>query len=262
MHIVLHWLGQAGFVVTTASHRLVIDPYLSDSLAIKYRSTATPHDRMMAAPVTPAELGAVDLVLCTHHHTDHMDGETLRALATLNPSLQFVIPRPALSLASERIGVGDDRLVCLDAGETAEVLPDVSITGLRAAHETLETDDQGHHRFLGYCIKTEGDRIFHSGDTIPFAGQVEEVSALAPDCALLPVNGRSERLRAAGIAGNLTIDEAVNLCRSCGIPAMIAHHYGMFAFNTADPAEIDKVVAAAAQILRAKPQMEYILQPR
>jgi L-ascorbate metabolism protein UlaG (beta-lactamase superfamily) len=261
-NIVLHWLGQAGFVITTPGHRLVIDPYLSDSLAIKYRATATPHDRMMAPPVTPAELGAIDLLLCTHHHTDHMDGDTLHLLVRLNPDLRIVIPRAALSLAKQRIGVGDDRLVGVDAGEAVEALPNVLITALRAAHETLETDNRGHHRFLGYCIETSSTRLFHSGDTVPFAGQVEEVSAFAPDCALLPVNGRSERLRAMGIAGNLTIAEAIDLCRACGIPAMIAHHYGMFAFNTADPEEIDKIAATApVRMLRATPQMEYVLQP-
>ena len=36
----LYWLGQAGFVLDIGAHRLLIDPYLSDSLAAKYAGTA------------------------------------------------------------------------------------------------------------------------------------------------------------------------------------------------------------------------------
>lgn len=259
--VTLHWLGQAGFIVTTPVHRLVIDPYLSDSLARKYRGSATPHERLMAAPIDALSLPDIDLVLCTHHHTDHMDGETLRLLAESRPHLRFVLPRAAAALARERIGGSDDRLILLDAGERSEPLPGLTIRALRAAHEKLERDEGGHHRFLGYCVESDGLRLFHSGDTVPYPGQREDVSAAAPHLALLPVNGRSERLRALGIAGNLTIAEAIELCETCAIPDMIAHHYGMFAFNTAEPEEIDRAAAQAPlKVLRAGPQVEYTLR--
>jgi hypothetical protein len=35
----LYWLGQAGFLVRTPRYTFLIDPYLSDSLAMKYRGT-------------------------------------------------------------------------------------------------------------------------------------------------------------------------------------------------------------------------------
>ncbi|MCU0736214.1 MAG: hypothetical protein MUF20_11985 [Methylotetracoccus sp.] len=57
---------------------------------------------------------------------------------------------------------------------------------------------------------------------------------MAPDLALLPVNGRDAARQAGGIAGNLTPDEAIGLARAACIPAVIGHHFGMFAFNSAD----------------------------
>jgi L-ascorbate metabolism protein UlaG (beta-lactamase superfamily) len=256
---VLRWLGQAGFVVDAGSWRLVIDPYLSDSLAAKYRGSVTPHERLMPPPVTAGGLARVDLVFCTHHHTDHMDPATLAPLAARHPGLRFVVPAASAALARERIGVGDARLVPLDAGEAVEPLPGVLVRAVRAAHETLERDAEGRHRFLGYGIEAGGVCLFHSGDTVPFPGQAEEVAALAPDLALLPVNGRSERLRTLGIAGNLTLEEAIALCAACGIGAMIAHHHGMFAFNSADPAAIDAAAAGApCRLFRARTQMDYI----
>lgn len=258
----LYWLGQAGFVIEAGGRRLVIDPYLSDSLAEKYRGKRYAHERMMPAPATPAELGPVDLVLVTHQHTDHMDPQSLMPLAAANPDCRFVVPRAALAAAEERIGVRPERLIAVDAGERVEPLPGLAVTAIRAAHETLERSPEGWHRFLGYVIAVEGVTLYHSGDTIPFEGLAEEVARHAVDLALLPVNGRRAELTAAGIAGNLTLDEACLLAERIGAADLIAHHYGLFAFNTQDPAVIDAKSAAAdcrVRLHRAKLSVEYRL---
>lgn len=259
--VVIDWLGQAGFLLRAGGRRIVIDPYLSDTLADKYRGTATPHERMMEAPVAPAGLGPLDLVLVTHHHTDHMDPGTLAPFAAADPRLRFVVPRAARAEAVRRIGVGDDRLILLDAGDRFEPWPGCRITALRAAHESLDRDAAGHHCFLGYGLDLPlgpvgRATLVHSGDTIPFAGQIEELAALAPDLMLLPVNGRSAALAARGIAGNLTLDEAVDLTRRCGARAMVAHHHGMFAFNTLPLAVIEAAAARPDLPIRLLPARE------
>ncbi|GGE11629.1 MBL fold metallo-hydrolase [Aureimonas endophytica] len=246
--VVLHWLGQAGFLIQAGRHRLLIDPYLSDTLAEKYRGRATPHERLMPAPIEPEALGAVDLVIVTHHHTDHMDPGTLAPLAARLPGLRFVVPKASAAEAMRRAGVSPERLIAMEAGEKTEPLPGLVVTATRAAHETLERDAEGHHRFLGYGLSFAHPArapltLFHSGDTVPFPGQVEEVRALRADLALLPVNGRSAALAAQGIAGNLTLDEALALTGAVGIPAMIAHHHGLFAFNTRSLPEIEAKAA-------------------
>jgi len=241
----LYWLGQAGFVVEAGGLRMAIDPYLSDTLAAKYASSAYSHERLSPPPATPDELGALDLVLCTHHHTDHMDPGTLAPLARRLPRLRFVVPAASAALAAERAQVEAGRLVPLDAGQTAEPLPGLRVAALPAAHETVERDELGRCRFLGYAIACDGATIFHSGDCAPYPGQAGDVARVAPALALLPVNGRSETLRRAGFAGNFHLEEAIALCIEARVPAMIAHHYGMFAFNTADPAAIDTALAAA-----------------
>ncbi len=258
----LYWLGQAGFVIEAGGRRIVIDPYLSDSLAEKYRGKRFEHERMMPAPVKPAGLGPVDLVLVTHQHTDHMDPQTLMPLAAANPDCCFVVPRAALEASGERIGVSPERLIAVDAGEAVTPLPGLSITAIRAAHETLERSPEGWHRFLGYVVAADGVSLYHSGDTIPFEGLAEEVAPYAVDLALLPVNGRRAELTEAGIAGNLTLDEACLLAERIGAADLIAHHYGLFAFNTEDPAVIDAKSAAAdcrVRLHRAKLSVEYRL---
>ncbi len=259
--VVLHWLGQAGFVLTAATTRVLVDPYLSDTLAEKYRGTATPHERMMAAPITVGDLDPLDLVLCTHHHTDHMDPGTLAPLAALHPELRFVVPRASRAEAMRRAGVGADRLVPLDAGERVEALPGLAVEAVRAAHETLERDADGCHRFLGYALSfgladATPVTVLHAGDTIPFAGQVEELARLRPDLMLLPVNGRSAALAARGVPGNLTLDEAVGLTAAVGTPVLLAHHYGMFAFNTLDPAAVEAKASEPDLPVRLVPARE------
>lgn len=43
--IVVHWRGQASFVIQPGRRRILVDPSLSDTLTGKYRGTATPHER-------------------------------------------------------------------------------------------------------------------------------------------------------------------------------------------------------------------------
>ena len=259
----LYWLGQAGFLLKTFRHTILIDPYLSDSLAEKYWGTALPHSRMMNPPIDVESLGAVDLVLCTHHHTDHMDPDTLAPLMRRLPKLQIVVPRASQAEALKRAGAGLDRLIQADAGDRIEPLPGIVIRPVRGAHETLQRDAAGHHVFLGYGIETAGVTIFHSGDTIPFEGQQSEVSALEADVALLPVNGRSAALAERNIAGNLFLEEAIALARNCAIPAMLAHHYGMFEFNTIEQAKIENEAVRQGLGIELQPAvigMEYAIR--
>jgi L-ascorbate metabolism protein UlaG (beta-lactamase superfamily) len=250
----LVWLGQAGFWIETGAHRVLIDPYLSDSLALKYAGRTHDHRRMMPPPVLPADLPRPDLVLVTHAHTDHMDPDTLAPLARRFPGLPVVVPAAAADTAAARIGPAA-RLIPADAGDTSEPLPGLRLRVLPAAHETLARDAAGRHLFLGYGLSVPGLTLYHSGDCVPFDGLLPALCDLAPDIALLPVNGRDAARMAAGIPGNFTLDEAVTLAHAADVPFLIPHHFGMFAFNTCDVAAIDRAAAATARprILRPVP---------
>lgn len=240
----LFWLGQAGFWIETGAHRLLIDPYLSDSLAIKYAGKPNDHRRMMPAPVGVEDLPRPDLVLVTHAHTDHMDPMTLGPLHRRFPDLPFVVPAARKDQARERIGAAAN-LVLADAGDRLHPLPGLELAVFPAAHEGFDLDAQGRHPFLGYGIRAGDLRIYHSGDCIPFAGLENLIAAFAPQIALLPVNGRDSARLGAGIPGNFTLDEALALASS--LPYLIPHHFGMFAFNTADPALIDRAANERSQ---------------
>ena len=252
----LYWLGQAGFVLEFAGRRVLIDPYLSDSLARKYRDTRYTHVRMMASPIAPEQLTWLDLVLCTHRHTDHMDPDTLQPLAAAVPDLRFVVPRASLSEAAKRCGVTADRLIGVNAGDDVEPLPGLRLRPLASAHEAVDVDADGQHEWLGYVIDVAGVRVYHSGDCIPYPGLVESVRKMAPQLALLPVNGRDAQRIGNGVPGNFTLDEALAICHEAQVPVMVAHHYGLFDFNTVPAGLIDARAVPEAQrglrLLRAR----------
>lgn len=245
----LWWLGQAGFAIRHGGTRLLVDPYLSDSLAVKYRGRPLAHERLMAPPIAPGEMRGVDWCLCSHAHSDHMDPGTLPILAAANPTCRFVVPRASAPLARER-GVPPERLVAVNAGETLSLGPTCRVEVIPAAHETLKTDAAGLHDCLGFVLRLGGITLYHSGDCVPFDGLAELLRGLQPDLALLPVNGRDAARTAAGILGNFSFSEAVALCRQARIPWLLAHHVGMFACNTVPSDTLLQAAAASGQEIR------------
>lgn len=245
----LAWLGQAGFAVRHAERRLLIDPYLSDHLARKYAGTEFPHERMMPPPVNAEENRDLDLVLCSHRHSDHTDPGSLPTLAANNPRCRFVVPRAELESATN-IGLPAARLIPANGGDAIRVSDTIAIHVLPSAHETLKVNERGEHHFLGFILKLGGLTLYHSGDCVVYDGLAERLRAWRIDVALLPVNGRRATLTSRGIMGNMNFDEARSLCGAAGIGTMVPHHFGMFAFNTVDPAELQRQAARSGPGVR------------
>ncbi|MFB2596406.1 MBL fold metallo-hydrolase [Herbiconiux sp. P17] len=231
----LWWLGQAGFALEAGGQRILIDPYLSNSLAAKYQGTIFPHERLHPAPVEPERLVGIGAVLHTHAHTDHLDPWTIRGLLLENRPT-FVAPRARRSVALER-GIPVELLTGLADGESAHPVGGVIVEALPAAHESLQTDASGDHLCLGYIVTIGGVRLYHSGDCVPYEGLAERLRDARVDLALLPINGRDSYRTSNGVPGNFTASEAIALTRDAGIPALLGHHFGLFDFNTVDPAD-------------------------
>jgi len=229
----LWWLGQSGFLIHWRKSCLLIDPYLSDSLTRKYTSTDKPHVRMTARVVAPEKLNFIDVVTSSHNHTDHLDAETLLTLRQANPTLQMVIPEANRSFVAERLNADAAWPIGLDDGTSAGVAG-FEFTGIPSAHETVERDEAGRCKFLGYVIGVGGLRIYHSGDTVGYEGLSARLRPFQVDVALLPINGANPERR---VAGNLNGVEAARLAHDAGARLVVPCHYEMFAFNTASPAE-------------------------
>ena len=261
-YVALDWLGQAGFAIRGSGRLLIIDPYLSDSLAEKYRGKELPHVRMMPSPLAPEAAQGVDVVFCTHRHTDHMDPGTLPGIAKSNPRCLFVAPRAEMRHAISA-GVPELRLRTMDAGETLRPVDGIQVDAIPAAHEELTKNDKGELLHLGYIVTVGGIRLYHSGDCVPYEGLEEALRASAIDVALLPVNGRSKSLTSRGIFGNFHLEEAIQLCEHAGIQVLFCHHWGLFDFNTIDPQQaLEKIRRLAGPVRCIMPRvgMSYLVR--
>jgi len=230
------WLGQSGFLVQWQGRHLLFDPYLSDSLTVKYAATDRPHVRMTEIAVDTARLEFVDLVTSTHNHTDHLDAETLLPLMAANPEMQLLVPEANRAFAAERLACDPAWLVGMVDGGHYEVAG-FAVEGVPAAHEELEIDAEARHKFMGYVARCGEWTIYHSGDTMAYEGMEERLSGLGIDIALLPINGRAPE---RPVAGNLFGEEAARLAQASGARVVIPCHYEMFEFNTASPEEFSR----------------------
>jgi L-ascorbate metabolism protein UlaG (beta-lactamase superfamily) len=168
------------------------------------------------------------VVSSSHNHTDHLYNETLMPLLRVNRNIEIVAPAANEAFVAKRLEIAPDRITSAKDGERIQTFGPL-VMPVASAHDRLETDDQGRHRFLGYVFRLDnGSILYHSGDTIVYEGLADRLRPFAIDIAILPINGK---------VGNMSGRDAANLAKEIGAKLVIPCHYDMFEFNTADPRE-------------------------
>jgi len=229
-HVFLWWLGQSGFLLQWKRKRILIDPYLSDSLTKKYLTTSKPHTRMSELVIQPALLKNISIVTSSHNHTDHLDAETLIPVLKNNPGIKFIIPEANRNFVAERTGCANDFPIGLNDKQSVTV-DGFTFHGIPAKHNEIERDENGNCKYMGYVIEFDKYKIYHSGDTLWFDEMVDLLKPFAVDAAILPINGNKPERK---VAGNLDSKEAAALGKAINAKFVIPCHYDMFDFNTAD----------------------------
>jgi L-ascorbate metabolism protein UlaG (beta-lactamase superfamily) len=242
----LWWLGQSGFLLQWQGVHLLLDPYLSDSLTKKYAQTDKPHVRMTELVIDPSRLSFADIATSSHNHTDHLDAETLNPILERNSDLKLIIPEANRAFVSERLGIDPAVPIGVDDGRSVEI-EGVRFSGVASAHESVERDEHGRAKFLGYVLQFGGWTVYHSGDTVRYPGMSETLKPFGVDVALLPINGRAPERR---VPGNLSGPEAAQLAKDIGAGLVIPCHYDMFEFNTASPDEFVRACKRLGQACR------------
>ena len=226
----LWWLDQSGYLLVWKGKRLLLDPYLSDSLTEKYANTAKPHVRMSERVIDPRLLKNISIVSSSHNHTDHLDAETLIPILENNPQIKFIIPEANRDFVAERVKCKKEFPVGLTDGRSVTI-DEFTFYGIPAKHNEIERDANGNCKYLGYLIEFGNHKIYHSGDTIWFDEMAGLLKPFSPDVAILPINGNDP---ARKVAGNLNGKEAAALGKAIDATVVIPCHYDMFTFNTAD----------------------------
>jgi len=172
------WIGHGTVLVDLDGVRLLTDPLLRGRVVHLQRH----------APLPPLEdLRAIDTVLLTHLHHDHLDLPSLRKLGRQVP---LVVPRGSGRMLLRR---GFDAVREIVPGEEVTV-GSLTVQATEARHyggrSVAGVGAKGPA--LGYVI-TGSRRIYHAGDTDLFDG-MREIGATGLDLALVPIWGWGSRL--------------------------------------------------------------------
>ena len=198
----LTWLGHSTVLLETAGLRLLTDPVL--------RARIGPVGRRL--DLVEIDLGAVDCVLISHLHHDHLDLPSMRLLP---PGVQVIVPSGAGGLLRKNGFSNVTELAVHDSttlgGATIEAVP--------ARHEGRRRPFGPTASALGFRVAGE-HVIYFAGDTDIFP----EMAGLAPDLdlAILPVGGWGPTLR-GGHMDAIRAAEALTLLRP---RTAVAIHWG------------------------------------
>lgn len=230
------YIGQCGFVFRYRGKTLLIDPVLNDMTTPSGVSR-----RHYAPPFAPMDI-AVDWVLCTHAHADHMAVGTVPFL-----SAPIVLPAGCTEKAKE-LGVCAGRLHPMLPGQTMQLDDGITVTAISAAHPVHIDDPSDSTMAMGYEIRFGDFRVVHLGDTYLTDRLLETLCAMEPPHLFLPPINGDDRFRAQrNCIGNMEAEEAAKLAVHIGARLTIPTHYDMVQDNTVDPLRF------AAELRRLSP---------
>jgi L-ascorbate metabolism protein UlaG (beta-lactamase superfamily) len=210
----LTWIGHASYLVQLKGRSFLIDPVLSKSLGPGLGRNVPPG-------LDESTMPAVDAVLITHNHRDHMDEPTIRRLGT---SPIFVVPRGLGNWFTKR---GFSRVLEMDWWQEEEVLG-VQVTFVPAQHWSRRwLSDTNESWWGGYVLGHDGLRVYHSGDTAWFDGFQLIGDRVGPiHSAMLPIGAYAPRWFMKH--QHMNPEDAVRAFLALGATNFVAMHWGTF----------------------------------
>lgn len=227
--LAITWLGHATFLIGLPNgKRIVLDPWLSNP-------------NCPAALAKPDALKPVDLILCTHGHSDHLTDVAAVARATGAPVV--CIFEVGVYLTEK----GLQNIKDMSIGGTQEVAG-VKVTMTQAIHSGSIVDN-GKIVYLGgaagFILRASGmPTIYIAGDTGLFGDMKIIAELYRPEIAFLPI----------GDLYTMGPDTAAVAAQWLGVRQVVPMHWGTFPVLTGTPTQLKEQ-------LRGRPIEVLELQP-
>lgn len=215
------WLGHACLLLRTGGKYTLIDPALSERASPL--SFFGPRRKTPAA-LTVGDLPALDCVLISHSHYDHLDRPTIKKILRRFPQVQFVVP---LGLEPWFKKLGARHVTQLDWWESTDTAS-LTVHAVPARHWSMRSlRDRNRSLWCGWVVKTHELSFWFTGDSGYSDSLLEIPRRLGPfNLAALPVGAYAPKWFMRG--QHMDPDQAVLLHQALGQPMSIPVHWGVF----------------------------------
>jgi len=152
------WLGHATVLLRIDGMTILTDPVLSQRVGIGLGLMTAGPQRLISPALTVRQLPAIDLILISHAHFDHLDRPTLVRLPKNIPVITAGNTRDLLS------DLGFASVTELNWGQSHNI-GHLKITAHAVKHWGARTFYDKHRGFNAYLIESNNHRVLYGGDT-------------------------------------------------------------------------------------------------
>ena len=214
------WLGHATVLLNFFGITLLTDPALLSRIGIPLPFTAIGPKRLTKPALKIEELPAIDLILLSHAHFDHIDWRTLRRF---DGRTQVVTaPRTRDLLGWTRLR----RITELRWGETQEIATTAGSLVVRAIpvnHWGARLQTDTYRGYNGYVLERNGRRVIFVGDTALTNNFAELCDARGYDLAIFGIGAYQPWIRS-----HCTPEQAIAMANDAGARFIMPVHHQTF----------------------------------
>ncbi|MFC4591573.1 MBL fold metallo-hydrolase [Sphaerisporangium corydalis] len=216
------WLGHASTLVEIEGRRVLFDPVWSDRISPSQRVGPK---RLHQVPVAIGALPAIDAIVISHDHYDHLDLATVRTL-TRTQEAPFLVPL-GIGAHLDKWGVPPERVIELDWEEDAQVAG-LRFTSTAARHFSGRTLSRNETLWGSWAVAGERRRVFYAGDSGYFDGYARIGADHGPfDLTLMPIGAYSP----AWPDIHMNPEEAIQAHIDLGGELMLPVHWATFSLS-------------------------------
>ena len=246
--VAVTWFGHSSVLLEIDGRRVLADPMWGERASPS--RTIGPR-RLHPTPTGLDRLPALDAILISHDHYDHLDRPTVTRLAALSDA-PFVVPL-GIGGHLRRWGVPATRIVELDWGNSTRV-GDLTLTCVECRHFSGRRTARNTTQWSAWAVVGRTHRVYFGGDTGYTTAFSRTGAALGPfDLTLLPIGAYADLWPDV----HMTPEEAVRAHRDLGGKLLVPVHWATFdlGFHTwAEPVRRLLSAAASADVRIALPR--------
>lgn len=241
------WFGHATVLLEVDGRRVLLDPVWSEYTSPVPRFGPR---RLHGLPASLRELGALDVVLISHDHYDHLDRATVTELAERTDAV-FVAPL-GVGAHLRSWGIPGERVVEGDWDDVVHVAG-LTLTCLECRHFSGRSFRRNTTQWAAWKVAGPEHAVYVAGDTGPSDVHARTGAAHGPfDLTLLPIGAYADLWPDI----HTTPEQAVAAHVDLGGGVMLPVHWATFVLGFhpwAEPAERALRAAAAHDVTLALP---------